>query len=40
MDRVLDAMKNVKLEILTTNLSNDQEQNLRLALGQNSRLRR
>ena len=40
MDRVLDAMKNVKLEILTTNLSNDQEQNQRQALGQNSRLRR
>jgi len=30
----------VKLEILATNLSNDQEQNLREAFGQNSPLRR
>jgi len=37
---VLNAMKNVKLEILATNLSNDQEQNLREAFGQNSPLRR
>ena len=40
MDRVLDAMKNVKLEILAANLSNDREQNLREAFGQNSPLRR
>jgi uncharacterized membrane protein len=34
MDRVVDAMKNVKFEIIATNLSKDQEQKLREAFGQ------
>jgi uncharacterized membrane protein len=34
MDRVVDAMKNVKFEIVATNLSKDQEQKLREAFGQ------
>ena len=34
MDRVVDAMKNVKFEIIATNLSQDQEQKLREAFGQ------
>ena len=34
MDRVVDAMKNVKFEIIATNLSRDQEQKLREAFGQ------
>jgi uncharacterized membrane protein len=34
MDRVVDAMKNVKFEIIATNLSKDQEQKLRAAFGQ------
>jgi uncharacterized membrane protein len=31
---VVDAMKNVKFEIIATNLSQDQEQKLREAFGQ------
>ncbi|HMF13454.1 MAG TPA: DUF1269 domain-containing protein [Gemmataceae bacterium] len=34
MDRVVDAMKNVKFEIVATNLSKDQEHKLREAFGQ------
>jgi uncharacterized membrane protein len=34
MDRVADAMKNVKFEVLATNLSKEQEQKLREAFGQ------
>jgi uncharacterized membrane protein len=34
MDRVVDAMKNVKFEIIATNLSNEQETKLREAFGQ------
>jgi uncharacterized membrane protein len=34
MDRVVDAMKNVKFEIIATNLSKEQEQKLREAFGQ------
>jgi uncharacterized membrane protein len=34
MDRVVDAMKNVKFEIIATNLSKDQEQKLHQAFGQ------
>jgi uncharacterized membrane protein len=34
MDRVVSAMKNVKFEIVATNLSKDQEQKLREAFGQ------
>ena len=34
MDRVVEAMKNVKFEIIATNLSRDQEQKLREAFGQ------
>ena len=34
MDRVADAAKNVKFEIIATNLSKEQEQNLREAFGQ------
>jgi uncharacterized membrane protein len=34
MDRVVDAMKDVKFEIIATNLSKEQEQNLREAFGQ------
>jgi uncharacterized membrane protein len=34
MDRVVDAMKGVKFEIIATNLSKDQEQKLREAFGQ------
>jgi uncharacterized membrane protein len=33
MDRVVDAMKNVNIEIIATNLSKDQEQKLREAFG-------
>lgn len=33
MDRVVDAMKNVKFEIIATNLSKDQEAKLREAFG-------
>jgi uncharacterized membrane protein len=34
LDRVVDAMKKVKFEIIATNLSKDQEQKLREAFGQ------
>jgi uncharacterized membrane protein len=34
MDRVVEAMKDVKFEIIATNLSKDQEQKLREAFGQ------
>jgi uncharacterized membrane protein len=34
MDRVVDAMKNAKFEIIATNLSKEQEQKLREAFGQ------
>jgi uncharacterized membrane protein len=34
MDRVADAMKSTKFEIIATNLSEEQEQNLREAFGQ------
>jgi uncharacterized membrane protein len=34
MDRVVEAMKNVKFEIIATNLSKEQEQKLREAFGQ------
>jgi uncharacterized membrane protein len=34
MDRVVDAMKDVKFEIIATNLSKEQEQKLREAFGQ------
>jgi uncharacterized membrane protein len=34
IDRVVEAMKNVKFEIIATNLSKDQEQKLREAFGQ------
>ena len=34
MDRVVEAMKNVKFEIIATNLSTEQEQKLREAFGQ------
>ena len=34
MDRVVEAMKNVKFEIIATNLSREQEQKLREAFGQ------
>ena len=34
MDRVVDAFKNVKFEIITTNLSKEQEEKLREAFGQ------
>jgi len=34
MDRVVDAMLDAKFEIIATNLSKDQEQKLREALGQ------
>jgi uncharacterized membrane protein len=34
MDRAVDAMKDVKFEIIATNLSKDQEQKLREAFGQ------
>jgi len=34
MDRVADAMKDAKFEIIATNLSKDQEQKLREAFGQ------
>ena len=34
VDRVADAMKDVKFEIIATNLSKDQEQKLREAFGQ------
>jgi uncharacterized membrane protein len=34
LDRVVDAMKGVKFEIIATNLSKEQEQNLREAFGQ------
>jgi uncharacterized membrane protein len=34
MDRVVDGMKDVKFEIIATNLSKDQEQKLREAFGQ------
>jgi len=34
MDRVVETMKNVKFEILATNLSKEQEQKLREAFGQ------
>ena len=34
MDRVVDAMKNMKFEIVTSNLSKEQEQKLREAFGQ------
>ena len=34
MDRVGDAMKSVKLEVIATNLSKEQEQKLRDAFGQ------
>jgi uncharacterized membrane protein len=34
MDRVVEAMKNVKFEIIATNLSKEQEQYLREAFGQ------
>jgi uncharacterized membrane protein len=33
-DRVVDAMKNVKFEIIATNLSKEQEHKLREAFGQ------
>jgi uncharacterized membrane protein len=34
MDRVVEAMKNVKFEIIATNLFKEQEQQLRDAFGQ------
>jgi uncharacterized membrane protein len=34
LDRVVDAMKDVKFEIIATNLSHEQEQKLREAFGQ------
>ena len=34
VDRVVDAMKNAKFEIIATNLSKEQEQKLREAFGQ------
>jgi uncharacterized membrane protein len=34
LDRVADAMKNLKFEIISTNLSKEQEQKLREAFGQ------
>lgn len=34
VDRVVDAMRNVKFEIIATNLSKEQEQKLREAFGQ------
>jgi uncharacterized membrane protein len=34
MDRVVDAMKGAKFEIIATNLSKDQEQKLRESFGQ------
>jgi uncharacterized membrane protein len=34
MDRVVDAMKDVKFEMIATNLSHEQEQKLRVTLGQ------
>lgn len=34
MDRVADAMKNLKFEIIATNLSKEQEEKLREAFGQ------
>jgi uncharacterized membrane protein len=34
MDRVVEAMKNVKFEIIATNLSHEQERKLHEAFGQ------